>query len=391
MSQEIQYTYPVEELDKIIEQMNSGITPMMSKQMELEVQLRYKQINDEIDDDDVTSITEHNARVKQAIEKKRREASRHDVAVINLTDKQRAELEEQMSVSIVRNNPNSPYNLPDDVLYESAERKIVQQKLSRIRNCYYNQTDYVNAIRIISDAIRYSLQHDYPWMTYEEAVKEFNEGKIKFKYCRIPKLYINHSTMITDPDILKGIITGEVTLKDRSEAPKTHDKTHSYTPVSFDYDITGKEQFDIYARMHAAGYDTPISPILKTKSTIYNRFALPSTNRFASSVNQSGEPVLFDWTREGAGEEYFNMIHGKKVTVGEIIRSVNADNDGMLSNVVSTNATEFLNSMKMINGQSNNGGYSRPDMLSTSLTVNPNAAKVEQDILAAIRANNPSK
>lgn len=391
-----EYAYPVEELDKIIEQIDKGITPMMSDQLALEVKIRYKQLQAEAfgDDADIDAedLKEHRELMRKHIEKKKREATKDDVMIIKLSDEQKSQLRSDMEVSIVRSNPNSSYNLPDDVLYSSEERRVIQEKLSRLKNCYYNQIDYTNAIKILREAIEYSLTHDYPWLTREEAVQQFNEGKIKFTYCNLPKLFINYATQITDPEILKGIVSGEITLKDRNEKPDNKNKNKNYNPVSFDYEVTGKTDFDRMTELHRMGYDTPISPILKTKSTIYNRYSLPTTNRFSVSTvnNGNGEPILFDWSREGAGEEYFNMLHGKKTQVTDIIRYVNSENDNLLNNIVNTNAAEFLRSMKT-STQSNNG-YSRPDnLISTSLQVNEEAARIEQGILDAIRRNNPLK
>ena len=391
MSEQIEFTYPVEELDKMIDKIERGITPMMSDQMALEVKLRFKQLQAELLDEDVdiddADIAKQREAMKRHIEKKKREATKKDVMIIKLSDDQMKQLREEMSVSIVRTNPNSPYNIPDEQLYSSEERRIIQQKLSRLKNCYYNQTDYVNAMSIIREAIEYSLTHDYPWLSKEEAIQQFNEGKIKFKYCNIPKLYINYQTMITDPEILKGVVTGEVTLKDKSERP-VKKKNDNYTAIPYDYEIIGESDFNRMAQLHMQGYDTPVSPIIKAKSTIYNRFSLPSTNRFsANNAGKNDEPILFDWMQEGAGQAYYDMVNGKKTTTNDIIRSINDENNGMLNNVVSMNANEFLRSMKTAQ---NPTATTNTPMISTSLQVNPEAAKIEQDILAAIKANNPS-
>ena len=388
------YVYPVEELDKIIDQMSKGITPMMSDQMQLEVKLRYKELQNELfdgDDEDIDTedIKRHNEMMKQHLEEQRRKATKNDVVIIKLSEEQQKQIREDMEVSIVRPNPNSMYNLSDDELYSSEERKVIQQKLSRIKNCYYNQIDYVNAIKILKEAIEYSLANDYPWLSKEEAIKQFNEGKIKFTYCNIPKLYINYQTQITDKDVLKGIVTGEIELVDRDEKPQKKKVNKDSEEVAYDYNIIGTTDYENMLKMHVKGYDTPISTIIKAKSTIYNRYSLPTNNRFSlNSNNKNDEPMLFDWTQEDAGRKYFNLKHGKQYTVNDMIRDVNLDNDKALNNVLHINASEFMRSLKTVNNQQT--GYS-PAIISTSLQPNPEAVQIEQNILNAIRMNNPNK
>ena len=388
------YVYPVEELDKIIDQMSKGITPMMSDQMQLEVKLRYKELQNELfdgDDEDIDTedIKRHNEMMKQHLEEQRRKATKNDVVIIKLSEEQQKQIREDMEVSIVRPNPNSMYNLSDDELYSSEERKVIQQKLSRIKNCYYNQIDYVNAIKILKEAIEYSLANDYPWLSKEEAIKQFNEGKIKFTYCNIPKLYINYQTQITDKDVLKGIVTGEIELVDRDERPQKKKVNKDSEEVAYDYNIIGTTDYENMLKMHVKGYDTPISTIIKAKSTIYNRYSLPTNNRFSlNGNNKNDEPMLFDWTQEDAGRKYFNLKHGKQYTVNDMIRDVNQDNDKALNNVLNINASEFMRSLKTVNNQQT--GYS-PAIISTSLQPNPEAVQIEQNILNAIRMNNPNK
>ena len=388
------YVYPVEELDKIIDQMSKGITPMMSDQMQLEVKLRYKELQNELfdgDDEDIDTedIKRHNEMMKQHLEEQRRKATKNDVVIIKLSEEQQKQIREDMEVSIVRPNPNSMYNLSDDELYSSEERKVIQQKLSRIKNCYYNQIDYVNAIKILKEAIEYSLANDYPWLSKEEAIKQFNEGKIKFTYCNIPKLYINYQTQITDKDVLKGIVTGEIELVDRDERPQKKKVNKDSEEVAYDYNIIGTTDYENMLKMHVKGYDTPISTIIKAKSTIYNRYSLPTNNRFSlNGNNKNDEPMLFDWTQEDAGRKYFNLKHGKQYTVNDMIRDVNQDNDKELNNVLNINASEFMRSLKTVNNQQT--GYS-PAIISTSLQPNPEAVQIEQNILNAIRMNNPNK
>ena len=389
------YIYPTDELDSIIKQIDQGITPMMNDQLQLEVKLRYKELREELfdeDDDEDEDIVRHRKMMSTHLEQKRREASRNDIIYIELSDEQRQKLREEMRVSMVRDDPNDVYHKSDEELYSSEEKRIIEQKLSRLKNCYYNQVDYVNAMNIIREAISFSLKNDYPWLSYDEAVEEFNKGNIKFTYCNLPKLYINYQTQITDRDILKGILTGKVTLKDKSEEKPKKKKTNKNTEtVSVDYNIIGENEFNYYARLHSMGYDTPVSTIIKSKSTVYNRFSLPSTNRFSINNNNNKndeDKLLFDWTQEGAGLKYFNNKYNKKYQVSDLMRDVNEDNDNMLSHVLNSNANNFLNSMKHVNNPNYDG---RVELYSTSLEVDPKTVQIEQNILNAIRMSNTNR
>ena len=116
-------------------------------------------------------------------------------------------------------------------------------------------------------------------------------------------------------------------------------------------------------------------------------------NRFAIGNNKDNindKSILFDWSKPGAGKDYYNFIHNKKYQVSEIIHDINDDNDGLLNNIVSTNAIQFLGSMTNDPNKYTNS-YNDNNFISTSLHVNQEAAQVEHDILNAIRANNPTK
>lgn len=399
MSEEKKYLYPVEELDKIIEQLDKGIMPMMNDQLQIEVEMRLKELKsmlfDEDEDDEIDSSTaeKHREMMRKHIEDSKRKASREDVYIMKISDDVKSKIREEMSESIVRPNPNDPYNKGDEELFNDNERRIIHQKLSGLRNCYYNQADYANAIKILMEAIDYSLEHDYPWLSKDEAVKEFNAGKIKFKYCNIPVLYINTNTQIKDPEILKGIVNGDIVLKDRREdANKDKTKNKSYKPVSVDYTVTSHSQYEAMVAAHKQGYDTPMSTAIKYKSTIYNRYAIPVGNRFSNqNLDKDGQPLLFDWSKEGAGEEYFNLVKGKKTTSSDIIGFINSKNDNNLNNAFVHNMNDFLRSMKSGSQQTGGYDYVMPNSSqSQNIQYNAQAAKIEQDLLASIKATNNS-
>ena len=98
------------------------------------------------------------------------------------TEEQLKKIEYDMSAVYVREDPNSVYNKDTIDVNMSEERREIMQKLSKLRNCYYNQKDYREAIDVIRQAIELSLKNDYPWMTYEEAVKAFNRGEIEYGF-----------------------------------------------------------------------------------------------------------------------------------------------------------------------------------------------------------------
>lgn len=405
--EEIKYMYPVDELDSIIEQMMNGIEPMIDDTMMAEVKLRWAERNKEEfgteDEEELSAeaLREHNAIMKKSIAADRRKASRNDVIILKISDEQKAKIKEDMEVSIVRPDPNDPYNISNDEMYNNENRKMILEKLKSIRNCYYNQQDYVNAFNIIQEAIDVSLgkygDGDYPWMSYEEALKEFNAGHIKFTFCQIPKLYINHSTQITDREILKGVITGDIVLRDKHDDIKPKVKNKPYKPVTLPYEVTGAEEYMRMAAAHQAGYDTPMSTAIRHKNSVFNPTSIPFGNRFTNNnVVNDNRPMLFDWMKDGSGEEYFNLTRGRKTSSTDIIRFVDSQNDGMLNSVLTTNAQEFLRSMKT--GSNNTGGYDYklPNFVQQPTVNNPtqfneDAARIEQELLDSIRINNPSR
>ena len=104
MNEEQKYVTPIEELDKIIEQIDMGIEPMMTDQMSLEVKLRYKELQNELFDEDDSNdvdVQRHREMMKEHIAKKKREATKQDVLIISLSDEQKRKLRADMETSIV--------------------------------------------------------------------------------------------------------------------------------------------------------------------------------------------------------------------------------------------------------------------------------------------------
>lgn len=402
-----EYIYPVEELDKYIEQMMNGIQPMLDDQMLTEVKIRWAErqrdefgVDDEEELDEET-LREHNEILKRKVQDSNRKALRRDVVIIKISDEQKAKIREEMSVSIVRPDPNDPYNNQVDKTVQSEESRIIREKLKGLRNSYSNQTDYVNAINIIKEAIEVSLgkygDGDYPWLTYEDAVKEFNAGKIKLSI-QIPKLIINYSTIISDPEVLKGIISGEVVLKNRNEEEEEQNysrrkKKEKYNPVYVDYEITGSEEYAQMVEAHRNGYDTPMSTVIRHKSTIYNPKQSPLLRNKGIGNSNNNVPELYDWMREGAGDDYYDLINNRKPRSSDIVRAIDEANNNEINTVLYNNVNSFLSSMK--SGSSNTGGYdyTLPNYMQPPTdddsTYNVDAANIERELLQQIKLNNP--
>ena len=387
MAEKMEYSYPVEELDAVLEKMSKGIEPMgLSDDFKKEVKLRYMELNENSMDDDQYEEYQKTKQevIHEKIEKKRREATKRDVVVIRLSDAQLEQLKEDMSCSIVRQNPNLQYHLSDDKIFDSDEKRVIYHKLSRLKNCYYNAADYVAAMKVIYDAIAYSLDHDYPWMTHGEAVQAFNNGEIKFAYCNIPKLYVNWNTQITDKEILKGIMTGEVILKSKDEDKPERKVNKDYKPIDVDYTVTGTNQYQQLVELQNHGIDTPMAPALRAKNGSFNRFALPGNNRFyVDQTKQSNVPQSFDWTQPNAGIEYYNLVNGIKYTTHDVIRDVNSANGNNLNQLLSANTSSFLRLLKT------SGTQVQPTAIHP-LSVSNEAAELEKSILHAMRMNNPN-
>lgn len=407
-----QYSFPTDELDRILEQMQSGIQMMLSDEMQIELDMRYREKFEEItgeeyrDDDSESNINrlKHQKMMREKIAKDRMKASTKDVIVINVSDEKKKEIREQMMTSIVRPNPNDPYNTTDDDLFRDTANKEIMEKLKGIKNCYYNQRDYINALKIIHEAIEFSLgktgHGDYPWLSYPEAVKEYNAGKIKFSWCEIPKLIVNRVSPITDPEILKGVLTGDVVILNRTEDDDeikklNKKKMSNYKPINVDYDVTGETEYNQMQAAHKAGYDTPWSTGIKYKNTSYDPTALPFSSIFSSNkIKQNNVPDLFDWEKDGAGNEYYNLMCGKKPSANDIAAVLNKDNDNQINPIVTRNMNEFLYSMKHTNDNSGGYNYDMPNFIQAA--ENPNnfnadAAAIEKQLLASITMNNPLK
>lgn len=386
----IQYNYPVEQLDQLIKQISEGITPMMSPALKAEVQLRYQELqhleDEDDDDEDYRNAVQKHDDAMKAMEERRRQSHSRDIMILDLTEEEETELDFDSEMAYVRSDPNSAYNLSDEDVSSDAERRRIYKQLQSIGKIYYHAEDYRNAINIIREAIEYSLRHDYPWLTFEQACREFEAGKIKYTFAQLPLLYIDYDTQLTDPKLLAGIAKGEVNVINRSEVQipkkKKKKKPGEEVGVEMPCSIIGPAEHAEYVKLHQAGYDTPISPILKSCSTIYNRYVMPASLSFGgSSQRQPTAPI--DWTRDGAGSDYFDQIHGiVRNPINEIISTLNAQNNGTLRHTLGNAMRQFL--------ETNDGRPKTFKTISTSLQRDEKVTEMENRILDIIRNSNPN-
>lgn len=399
-NEQIQYSYPVKELDEIIEQINKGITPMITKDMEIEVKLRINELNRELNEeygdtdiDDGLSNEELKFRqemMRKKIENNKRKSSTDDVLIIKLKPEQKAKIREEMTYSIIRDNPNTDYNKPDEELYADKEEKEIYARLKRLKNVYYNQKDYQNAIEIIKDAVKYAIKTECKYMSKSEIMSKLKSGEIRFDYAPIPKLCIDGRMFISDRDILMGVITGDVTIKDRSEdKPRVfvdykHDKPDLNQPIK----LIGDNEYNTYYTLHKQGVDTPISPMIKRISNVYNRFSIKPTSKSLIG-DDKGNIKPYDWLDDNAGSKYYDMNNNIKFDSTKMIDSLSKANNHQLSKSVNTELIDsFLRALKNPNADKRQT-YSYID-LSNATTPDAKVIEAENDLLNAMRMNNPN-
>ena len=113
-----EYTFPIEDLDHLIDQLNQGIKPAVPEEMLFEARIRYKELQNELfdgEDEEVSAadIKRHNELLKQKIESDRRKAHKENIKIAKISEKQKAKLMEAVSTSLVRPT-YSNYNKTDE-------------------------------------------------------------------------------------------------------------------------------------------------------------------------------------------------------------------------------------------------------------------------------------
>lgn len=388
---------PVEHLQSLIDKMDSGVEVAMSDLEKMEVKKYMKmlssQLFDDDDDDDTELSPEEESRraeiMKRQLEEAKRKAHKEDVATIKLTEAQRAELEDEMDVAYVRPNPCTNYNKTDDQLYKTVEEKALSDKLNRIRNCYYDATEWCAVMDIIMEGVDYELKSDkFAYLgSYESRLAAFNAGKLKLQV-QLPKLYLNRITPENDPEVLRGIYNGDITVVDRSQLDGIHHKSYKNSElVKLDIPMIGNAEHQYYVQMHRKGFQTPLSGAIKAKSTIYNRYIDNNKNKYDKPfgiVDKNGVPIAYDWLKLGP-QEYYRILHGLKPNMDDIVDNVQKANGGKINKVLG----ERLNKLMHTDPRGIVTEEKKPNWLSASVQVKPDVVKLEQELLNAIQVTNP--
>lgn len=402
MGEDAKYSYSTEELDEILRKMEKGITPLIPEDMMKEVELRRKELqmfSGDEDDEDIEEyldeVEKHKKLVKYLNEQKHK-ATKREAYVYTMTPEQLKEIEEDMSISFVRENPNSPYNKPSFDAEMSDEKREVLIKLSKLRNCYYNQKDYQDAINTIRKAIEISLKTDYPWLSVEQAIEKFRKGEIVYSYGALPKIYLNYITPVTDPETAKKIASGEITLVDKREHTRIK-KKKSKNFIRMMVPTITEDEIENERRYFDMGYDTPCSTIFKGSINAYGRFNMPNSGYFQENTDtlyqKERESILanFDWTQPNAGEKYYNLINNidDSESVYEFLKKIQKDDGVEFNSVVSNNFTDFLNGIGSKSGQSEISYNTNTfDYVKSILQPNQQALAIEEQLLENIRNSN---
>lgn len=388
---------PIEHLQSLIDKMDSGVEVAMSDLEKMEVKKYMKILSSQLfddDDEDGTELSpEEESRraeiLKRQLEEAKRKAHKDDVVTIKLTEAQRAELEDEMDVAFVRPNPCTNYNKTDDQLYKSVEEKALSDKLNRIRNCYYDAEEWCAVMDVIMEGVDYELKSDkFAYLgSYESRLAAFNAGKLKLQV-QLPKLYLNRITPENDPEVLRGIYNGDITVIDRSQLDGIHHKSYKNSElVKLDIPIIGNAEHNYYVQMHRKGFQTPLSGAIKAKSTIYNRYIDNNKNKYDKPfgiVDKNGVPIQYDWLKLGA-QEYYRMLHNLKPNMDDIVENVQKANGGKINKVLG----ERLNKLMHTDPRGIVAEEKKPNWLSASVQVKPDVVKLEQDLLNAIQVTNP--
>lgn len=392
---EIKFTYPVDQIDKMIQLIDSGQKPFgMTEILKTEIELRRKQLRqmaavyeDELDDDSDVSLEEIHQRMTAEIEANRRKATiKKDAPFRRLSDEDAKILLEEMSSSVVRNDPDSVYNKTDDELYKDAEARDIMTGLKSIRARYSDPIAWAAAFKRMLKGVEYSLKHDHP-MSYEEAVEAFNAGKLKYTYGPIPQLWIGPKR-VTDKRMLHEILNGNVKVVSRKdeEAEFKKVKRKRGKPINVEYSVIGPQEYAEGVALHNRGIDSSIGVILKSHQSLFDRLSVP----FMFNGNQSKEQEtipLFDWSQPEAGREYYNLTRDVHVDrVGMIFDALNRTNGGNLNQTILQNMRDFelaanhpeLASMPM--------GYTQAVV--SPLAPSERAQEIENEILNRIRSCN---
>lgn len=407
-----QYKYRVEDLDTIIEKRNKGIMSVIPNDMEDEVKLRMKEIEiqlrnkfDDIgltnalnDEETANLIKKHKELVDAEITKQRRNSHVDDFITIEISDEDKALVEELCSVSYVRKIPSLSYHSSDDDLYDTKERKELTMRVNKIKNVFYTPEDWKNAMMTLIEAWQYSYDHDFPGIP--DSIKK---GHVKLNR-QMPKLILNYRTMITDPDILKGILNGDIKCLDSSEstmpkATRLPDDQVKYIPINKVGRVMSSREFEAEMLNARRGHNNMVAFINKSNNTVYNRLSPDAIlnknklgNRLPNRLDENGYIRTFDFTQDGMGKKAFDIVSNKKKpSLSDFTHDIIKANNKQLTNVISASVfNEFSNGMKGINSNVKYNNYTA-EVSNHQLISDPNVVAQEQALLNAMKMFNPGK
>ena len=389
----IEYSFPTEELDDLIDKLNKGIVPAVPPEMLAEARLRLKERENELFDGEEPATAEeirrHNEMMRKKIEEdKHRQTHHSDIKIRKITEKQKEDIRKSVSSSIVRMRVSS-YNKTDEELYGDAERKRIVEGLQNVKSIIRNQADYQKAMQLIVEAVNYSFEHDYPGQKKSDVLEMWKNGEIKINI-PIPKLFSDYVHEVTDPETKRAIASGEMTMMSKAEMDsEIVKKDYSKSAlVEEEYNTITDIEFDRMVEMYNQGYDTPLNVLFKNRGKIYNQFTISTSNIFSDKYGQqeNKEPFVFDWLQEDAATKYIEKVRGiDPYDMNLIIGILNEKNDNKLSREFST---------RIKNGDtiriSNNEGYVTANQVDYT-KVQPKderTLELEQRIFQAIQGTN---
>lgn len=404
MDDESKYSYSIEELDEILRKMESGVTPLIPADMMKEVELRKKELElwrgegDDEDCEEFLSEVEKHKKLVSYLNEQKHKATKKEAYIYTMTPEQLKEIEEDMNTTFVRENPNSPYNRSSFDVEMSEEKREIMTKLAKLRNCYYNQKEYQEAIETIRKAVEISLKTDYPWLSPEQALRKFKNKEIVYSYGPLPKIYLNYITPVTDPETAKKIASGEITLIDKNTpaGPKKRRRRTGNT-VSMPVHRIDKAEVDTERRAFDMGYDSPLAVAFKGSINAYGRFDMPNSGYFqnekVSPYDQEREEALrhFDWTQPNAGEKYYNLVNNVDETesVYQFLNKIQKDQGIEFNSVVNNNISDFLHSLGHSNDEIDfSHDTNTYDYVKSVLQPNQQALAIEEQLLENIRNSN---
>ena len=388
---------PPEHLQNLIDKMNSGVEVALTELEKMEIKkfikIRRSEIFDDDEEDGNLSPEEERHRqelLKRQMEEAKRRAHTNDVVYIKLTPEQEAQLKEDMSSSFVRPNPNTMYNKSDNQLYKSAEEKVLSDKLNRVRNCYFDADQWRSVVDLIIEGVRFELKSDkFAYLgSYEKRIAAFNSGKLKLQV-PLPKLYLNRISPERDPEVLRGIYNGDITVVERKQLNSHSYKSYKNSElISMDVPVISNAEHSYYVQWNRKGFQTPISGPIRAKSTIYDRYTDDKTKNKLDKpfgiCDKNGIPIQYDCLNLGA-QEYYRLLHGLKPNMDDIIDNVQKANGGKLNKILG----EQMNKLMHTDPRGISTEKNDPAWISSSVQVKPETVKLEEDLLRAIQVTNP--